>query len=79
MNNELLYKYIEQLMAQGKADPKIRGWDMQDILKKVANKFGYSKVEDARKIIVSRSQEEYKRLNPTGWEKSFRNGFIEKF
>ena len=78
MNNELLYKYIEQLMAQGKADPKIRGWDMQDILKKVANKFGYSKVEDARENIVARTQEEYRKLNLMGWEKSFRNGFIEK-
>ena len=54
MNNELLHKYIEQLMAQGKADPKIRGWAMSDILKKVVKKFGYDKEEDARSYIMVR-------------------------
>jgi len=54
MNNELLYKYIEQLMAQGKADPKIRGWAMSDILTKVVKKFGYHKREDARSHIMAR-------------------------
>ena len=54
MNNELLHKYIEQLMAQGKADPKIRGWAMSDILKKVVKKFGYHKEEDASSYIMAR-------------------------
>jgi hypothetical protein len=41
-------------MAQGKADPKIRGWAMSDILKKVVKKFGYHKEEDARSYIMAR-------------------------
>ena len=51
---QYVHDYIEQLMAQGKADPKIRGWAMSDILTKVVKKFGYHKREDARSYIMSK-------------------------
>ena len=54
MNNELLHKYIEQLMAQGKADPKIRGWSMQTIMTQVGDKFGEDNKSIARAYIMSK-------------------------
>jgi|TARA_B100000214_G_scaffold157536_1_gene113055 hypothetical protein len=32
-------------MAQGKADPKIRGWSMQTIMTQVGDKFGENDLE----------------------------------
>ena len=40
-----IYDYIESLMAQGKADPKIRGWSMQTIMTQVGDKFGENDLE----------------------------------
>ncbi len=37
---QYVHDYIERLMAQGKADPKIRGWSMQTIMTQVGDKFG---------------------------------------
>ena len=42
---EYVHNYIEQLMAQGKADPKIRGWSMQTIMTQVGDKFGENDLE----------------------------------
>ena len=42
---EYVHNYIERLMAQGKADPKIRGWSMQTIMTQVGDKFGENDLE----------------------------------
>jgi DNA relaxase NicK len=42
---QYVHDYIERLMAQGKADPKIRGWSMQTIMTQVGDKFGENDLE----------------------------------
>ena len=49
-----IYDYIESLMAQGKADPKIRGWSMQTIMTQVGDKFGEDNKSIARAYIMSK-------------------------
>ena len=49
-----IYDYIESLMAQGKADPKIRGWSMQTIMTQVGDKFGEDNKSVARAYIMSK-------------------------
>ena len=49
-----IYDYIESLMAQGKADPKIRGWSMQTIMTQVGDKFGEDNKPIARTYIMSK-------------------------
>ena len=49
-----IYDYIEQLMAQGKADPKIRGWSMQTIMTQVGDKFGEDTKSIARTYIMNK-------------------------
>ena len=49
-----IYDYIESLMAQGKADPKIRGWAMSDIVTKIGDRFGEDKKSVARAYIMSK-------------------------
>ena len=49
-----IYDYIESLMAQGKADPKIRGWSMQTIMTQVGDKFGEDNKSIARTYIMSK-------------------------
>ncbi len=49
-----IYDYIESLMAQGKADPKIRGWSMQTIMTQVGDKFGEDNKSFARAYIMSK-------------------------
>ena len=49
-----IYDYIESLMAQGKADPKIRGWSMQTIMTQVGDKFGEDNKSIARAYIRSK-------------------------
>ena len=51
---EYVHNYIEQLMAQGKADPKIRGWSMQTIMTQVGDKFGEDNKSIARAYIMSK-------------------------
>ena len=51
---EYVHNYIEQLMAQGKADPKIRGWSMQTIMTQVGDKFGEDNKSVARAYIMSK-------------------------
>ena len=51
---EYVHNYIEQLMAQGKADPKIRGWSMQTIISQVGDRFGEDKKSVARAYIMSK-------------------------
>jgi|TARA_E500000331_G_scaffold346258_1_gene384912 hypothetical protein len=41
-------------MAQGKADPKIRGWSMQTIMTQVGDKFGEDNKSVARAYIMSK-------------------------
>ena len=49
-----IYDYIESLMAQGKADPKIRGWSMQTIMTQVGDKFGEDNKSVPRAYIMSK-------------------------
>ena len=49
-----IYDYIESLMAQGKADPKIRGWSMQTIMTQEGDKFGEDNKSVARAYIMSK-------------------------
>ena len=49
-----IYDYIESLMAQGKADPKVRGWSMQTIMTQVGDKFGEDNKSIARAYIMSK-------------------------
>jgi hypothetical protein len=54
-----IHEYIESLMAQGKAEPKIRGWSMQTIITQVGERFAtYPLREDpkliARKYIITK-------------------------
>lgn len=49
-----IHDYIESLMAQGKADPKIRGWSMQTIMTQVGDKFGEDNKSVARAYIMSK-------------------------
>ena len=51
---EYVHNYIERLMAQGKADPKIRGWSMQTIMTQVGDKFGEDNKSVARAYIMSK-------------------------
>ena len=58
---EQIHDYIESLMAQGKADPKIRGWSMQTIMTQVGDKCGENDLEMieyhksiARKFIMNK-------------------------
>ena len=49
-----IYDYIESLMAQGKADPKIRGWSMQTIMTQVGDKFGEDNKSISRAYIMNK-------------------------
>ena len=51
---QYVHDYIERLMAQGKADPKIRGWSMQTIMTQVGDKFGEDNKSIARAYIMSK-------------------------
>ena len=51
---EYVHNYIERLMAQGKADPKIRGWSMQTIMTQVGDKFGEDNKSIARAYIMNK-------------------------
>ena len=51
---QYVHDYIEQLMAQGKADPKIRGWSMQTIMTQVGDKFGEDTKSIARTYIMNK-------------------------
>ena len=72
MDNDFIFQVIEKLMADGKSDPKIRGWAMSDIVQEVENQLGKDASELARKHMISDYESEYKRLNPVGWAKSQR-------
>ena len=54
MDNDFIFQVIEKLMAQGKADPKIRGWSMSDIVTKIGDRFGEDKKSVARAYIMSK-------------------------
>ena len=47
-----IYDYIESLMAQGKADPKIRGWSMQTIMTQVGERFATYPLRKDPKLIA---------------------------
>ena len=47
-----IHDYIEQLMAQGKADPKIRGWSMQTIITQVGERFATYPLRKDPKLIA---------------------------
>ena len=47
-----IHDYIEQLMAQGKADPKIRGWSMQTIMTQVGERFATYPLRKDPKLIA---------------------------
>ena len=49
---EYVHNYIEQLMAQGKADPKIRGWSMQTIMTQVGERFATYPLRKDPKLIA---------------------------
>jgi hypothetical protein len=49
-----IHDYIESLMAQGKADPKIRGWSMQDLITQVSGAFGEQAKPIARQYILNK-------------------------
>ena len=54
MDNDFIYQVIEKLMADGKSDPKIRGWAMSDIVTKIGDRFGEDKKSVARAYIMSK-------------------------
>ena len=47
-----IHDYIEQLMSQGKADPKIRGWSMQTIMTQVGERFATYPLRKDPKLIA---------------------------
>ena len=49
---QYVHDYIEQLMAQGKADPKIRGWSMQTIMTQVGERFATYPLRKDPKLIA---------------------------
>ena len=54
MDNDFIFQVIEKLMADGKSDPKIRGWAMSDIVTKIGDRFGEDKKSIARAYIMSK-------------------------
>ena len=54
MDNDFIFQVIEKLMADGKSDPKIRGWAMSDIVTKIGDRFGEDKKSVARAYIMSK-------------------------
>ena len=54
MDNDFIFQTIEKLMADGKSDPKIRGWAMSDIVTKIGDRFGEDKKSVARAYIMSK-------------------------
>jgi len=54
MDNDFIFQTIEKLMADGKSDPKIRGWSMSDIITKIGDRFGEDKKSVARAYIMSK-------------------------
>ena len=47
-----IHDYIEQLMAQRKADPKIRGWSMQTSMTQVGERFATYPLRKDPKLIA---------------------------
>ena len=47
-----IHDYIESLMAQGKADPKIRGWSMLTIMTQVGERFATYPLRKDPKLIA---------------------------
>ena len=54
MDNDFIFQVIEKIMADGKSDPKIRGWAMSDIVTKIGDRFGEDKKSVARAYIMSK-------------------------
>ena len=54
MDNDFIFQVIEKIMADGKSDPKIRGWAMSDIVTKIGDRFGEDKKSIARAYIMSK-------------------------
>ena len=52
MDNDFIFQVIEKLMADGKSDPKIRGWSMQTIMTQVGERFATYPLRKDPKLIA---------------------------